>query len=188
MFIAHLPAGYLLTKFLIRKNDTSGQTKQQYRTFLFIGLLGSILPDFDLLYFFLIDDRQHGHHSYWSHIPYYWTTLFLISFVYCKMVQASRFIVTGLLVLYLNIMLHLILDTLVGGIYWLHPIDQSYLTLVDIQPRFQWWVWNFVLHWTFALELLIAFLAIYKLFNPLLSKNRLYSGTIYADLKGESNE
>lgn len=185
MFIAHLPAGYLLTKFLIKQKEVSSYTKQQHRALLFIGLLGSILPDLDLLYFFLIDNRQHGHHSYWTHIPYYWTTLFLISFVYCKMVHANRFIVTALLVLYLNIMLHLVLDTLVGGIHWLYPINQSYLYLVDIQPRFQWWVWNFVLHWTFALELLIILLAMYKIFNPLFSKYRLYNGTITQTLKGE---
>jgi len=163
MFIAHLPAGYLLSRLLIRNSKSLNLTKKQYQLLLLTGLLGSILPDFDLLYFFLIDGRQHGHHGYWTHIPYYWTTLFLLGFVYCKMIQANKLIVTGLLILYLNIMLHLLLDTLVGGIYWLYPINQFYLYLVDIQPRFDWWVLNFVMHWTFALELLITLTVILKL-------------------------
>ena len=140
---------------------------------LLTGLLGSILPDFDLLYFFLADNRQHGHHGYWTHIPYYWTTLYLFSFSYCKMVHAGRLIVTGLSILYFNIMLHLVLDTLVGGIYWLYPINQSYLYLVNIQPQFQWWVWNFVLHWTFAVELLITASAVYTM---AVIKNNKYPG------------
>lgn len=163
MFIAHLPAGLLLTQVLIKGASSTELAKPQYYFLLFTGLIGSILPDFDLLYFFLIDNRQHGHHSYWTHMPYYWTALFLFGLVYCKMIQANRFVFSALLILYLNILLHLVLDTLVGGIYWLYPMNDLYLSLVEIRPQFDWWVLNFVLHWTFMLELLITALALYRL-------------------------
>ena len=37
MFIAHLPAGYLLTKFLIKQKEVSSYTKQQHWALLFIA-------------------------------------------------------------------------------------------------------------------------------------------------------
>lgn len=57
MFVAHLPAGYILSKFW--KNKTA-----QY--FL---LIGSILPDLDLLYFYTIGQRAVVHHAYPTHSP-----------------------------------------------------------------------------------------------------------------------
>lgn len=163
MFIAHLPAGLLLTQVLIKGASSTELSKSQYVFLLFAGLTGSILPDFDLLYYLLIDNQQHWHHDYWTHMPYYWTCLFLFALVYCKMIQANRLVFSALLILYLNVILHLVLDTLVGGIYWLYPMNDTYLSLVEIRPRFDWWVLNFVLHWTFALELTIIILAVSRM-------------------------
>ena len=69
MFIAHLPAGYLLTRFVVVKRGMAHIPSFQYRTFMALGLIGSLLPDVDMLYFYLIDNRQHLHHGYWTHIP-----------------------------------------------------------------------------------------------------------------------
>ena len=61
MFIAHLPAGYLLAKV--------GRTKG----LLFIGILiGSWLPDLDMLWFYFVDERQNVHHHYITHRPLVW--------------------------------------------------------------------------------------------------------------------
>ena len=73
MFLAHMPAGYMASKFLLSQFQLDiSKTKW----LLLLGLLGSIFPDLDMLYFYLIDNRQHGHHSYLTHIPFYWISLF----------------------------------------------------------------------------------------------------------------
>ena len=56
IFIAHLPAGYLLTKTIFSR--TLGA-----RAVMAAALLGSITPDLDLLYFYTLDARQRHHHS-----------------------------------------------------------------------------------------------------------------------------
>ena len=49
MFIAHAPAGYLLANL---HNPTAS------KTFLLCAVIANILPDADLLYFYLIDHRK----------------------------------------------------------------------------------------------------------------------------------
>ena len=52
-------------------------------------------------------------------------------------------------------LLHMLLDSVVGDIWWLAPIvDQPY-ALFTVPARFQPWWLNFVLHWSFVIELLI---------------------------------
>ena len=65
MFIAHLPAGYMLT------TATQSRTGSTSRAILLTGLLASILPDFDLPYHFLLDP-QTQHHQYFTHWASFW--------------------------------------------------------------------------------------------------------------------
>ena len=52
MFIAHLPAGYLLTSAMqARMGDRS-------RGVLAVGLAASVLPDIDLLWFYPAEGRR----------------------------------------------------------------------------------------------------------------------------------
>lgn len=52
-------------------------------------------------------------------------------------------------------LLHMALDSLAGGIAWLAPLSDLELRLVEVPARHGWWVWNFVLHWTMLIEVLI---------------------------------
>lgn len=53
------------------------------------------------------------------------------------------------------LLLHLCLDTISGGILWHWPWSTQFTHFVDIPARFDNWVFNFVLHWVFTLELAI---------------------------------
>jgi hypothetical protein len=56
--------------------------------------------------------------------------------------------------------LHVILDSLVGDIWWLAPfVDRSYALFTVPAVRSPWWM-NFLLHWSFAVELAICFWAL----------------------------
>jgi inner membrane protein len=135
MFVAHLPAGYVLTRRLLDRTPAGNALS---RRVLALGLLASVLPDFDLLYFYLIDSRQTLHHLYWPHLT------------------RNRTHTLVSLVFHANVFLHLVLDTVVGHISWLYPLYPESFALIEVPARYGWWVWNFVLHWTFGLELLIC--------------------------------
>lgn len=114
----------------------------------------SLLPDTDLLWFYLVDNRQTVHHAYLFHWPLFWILMAGLAGLAAKLLQRPRalpYIGVSLAAL----LLHMLLDTLAGGISWLAPFRDHELRLVEVPSRHSWWVWNFVLHWTMALEVLI---------------------------------
>jgi inner membrane protein len=149
MLIAHLPAGYLLTSWIERRAGIRS------RAVMAAGLAGSILPDLDLLWFYGVSDRRTPHHDYVTHAPLAWMAAGLVAWAAVRLAGWRRGpLLVG--VVLANVLLHLALDTVVGGIRWLWPLDGVETKLVAVPHRFDFWPWNFVLHWTFALELLIV--------------------------------
>ena len=156
MFIAHLPAGYLATRGLARRLEVPPAQRGRLLAF---GLVCSVLPDADLLWFYLIDNRQTEHHHYVTHWPLTWVALAVLAAALpwgAKRGAAHAFILTGLACL----LLHMALDSFAASIFWLRPFSDLHLNAVTVPARFDWWVWNFVLHWTFAAEIAICLAAI----------------------------
>ena len=158
MFLAHLPGGFLLTQALLHGRVTQGSPA--YWRLMVMGLVASVLPDFDLFYFYLVDQQQHLHHSYWTHIPIYWYSLYLLCLMLVLMVgQRSWLLICH--VIFLNVLLHFVLDSVTGGIRWLSPWDLTYFRLFTVPKRFPLWYGNFIWHWTFLLELSIIASAVW---------------------------
>ncbi|HEV7318975.1 MAG TPA: metal-dependent hydrolase [Ensifer sp.] len=152
MFIAHLPAGYLLSRPFARRRP------QQARAIVAVGLLFSVLPDFDLAYFYLIDQRRTPHHDYWVHMPAFWLALAAIAaLVLWASGQRRQLILVG--VGLASVLMHLVLDSVAADISWLQPFSDLRVNLVHVPALYKPWYLNFLLHWTFALELLIATVA-----------------------------
>ncbi|MEK6700599.1 MAG: metal-dependent hydrolase [Nitrospirota bacterium] len=160
MFIAHLPAGYLLTRFVVVKRGMAHIPSFQYRTFMALGLIGSLLPDVDMLYFYLIDNRQHLHHGYWTHIPLSWLMLSGVTLLIGRLLR-KPLVAPAAIVLFSNVFVHLFLDTVAGKIPWLYPVSSHAFVLFDVPARYDWWVWNFVFHWTFLFEVTITGAALF---------------------------
>jgi len=170
MLISHLPAGYILSKAVL----TAGRNAE-CRLCLWTGLLASILPDLDMLYFHLIDKKQHLHHSLWPHIPAFWLSMLPIVAFSWILIRNKRYRL-GSIVFFLNIILHLFMDTINGGIAWAYPFSKHLIVFFEIPPRFNWWVYSFMAHWTFGIEILvlIAAAAVFlKAGKGLLAKGRL---------------
>ena len=108
MFIAHLPAGYLLAKTI--RLRTPGR-----KAVMTAALLGAIAPDLDLFYFYTLDGRQHHHHSYWTHYPSVWFALMLLAWGASRIKPWSTG-GTWLLIFSMSGFLHLLLDFIVGDI------------------------------------------------------------------------
>lgn len=148
MFIAHLPAGYLLTRYGQRIVGDSS------RAILATGLVASVIPDLDLFWFYLVDDRQVVHHSYVTHMPLFWVGLAGLVWALCRVLKLRKApLYIGIALA--GVLLHMMLDSIAAEVKWFWPFSDYEFGLVVIPASHDWWVWNFILHWTFAAELAI---------------------------------
>ncbi len=149
MFIAHLPAGYICSTLLMHRVRSSGINTIGFTASC---MLGAIAPDLDIFYFYLIDQRQHSHHSYFTHFPSTWVLMLACSaiWLYCRRSQARAALA---FVFCLNGLVHMMLDTVVGAIQWGAPFTDRYFALFPVPALYQPWWLNFILHWSFALEI-----------------------------------
>lgn len=155
MFIAHLPAGYLLTRLLIGRGWHGAALPG---VALAAGLAGALAPDLDLLYFYFVDHCQTHHHRYWSHWPVAWLAVTMAGAVFARWHNGAAL----LLLFGLGGFAHLLLDTLVGDIWWLAPLVDRPFALFTVPARWRPWWLNFVLHWSFAVELVLCAWALWK--------------------------
>ena len=137
MITAHLPAGYVLA----RKAKFTG-------SLMVAALIGAIFPDIDLLWFFFIDDRAFHHHRYWVHAPAF---ALICSIMLVAITRVSPMAVAFAA----GWCLHILLDAPVGGIMWLWPVSDTLFYVWTVPATQAHWILSFVLHWSFALELVI---------------------------------
>lgn len=121
------------------------------------AIVGAVLPDVDLLFFYFVDDRAIHHHRYWVHIPFFWAVLASVTLPF---VWTSRFKPVAI-AFFAAILMHLLLDSIGGGIMWLAPFNTELVELVTVRPTQSHWILSFLLHWTFLFEILIWVLAGY---------------------------
>ena len=157
MFIGHLPAGYISAKLLFKQFADTGVSAKY---FVLAGVLGGIAPDFDMFYFYLIDNRQNHHHTYWPHYPVLWLTILAASSIWLRLAN-NKSAAALALIFSISGFIHMLLDSIVGDIWWLAPfIDKPY-ALFTVEAVYKPWWLNFILHWSFALEILVLGWAYY---------------------------
>ena len=152
MFIAHLPAGYLTARLVAHLGRTTATP-----ALIVSGMVGGIFPDIDLLYATLIDHWQVNHHRYWTHLPQVWLAISAVALPLFRKPGVARQAVTGFL---LAVWGHLLLDSGAGDIWWLWPWLDTPFSLVNIPASYSPWWLNYLLHWTFVVELGFVLLAI----------------------------
>lgn len=157
MIIGHLPSGYIAAKLLIKKYWPTEHNTTAIKT---ACITGAIAPDFDMLYFYLVDNKQHHHHSYWPHYPIVWTTLICISALWSAKAK-NKYWAKLLLLFSCCGFLHILLDSIVGDIWWGAPFIDKPFSLFTVPALYTPWWLNFILHWSFLFELVLVFWAIY---------------------------
>ncbi len=148
MLTAHLPAGYLTGRAF---GVTSGAV-------MGAALAGSVLPDFDMIWFHFVDHRAFHHHRYWVHAPGFWAIIAAVALPLIRLLAPRLW--WPALAFFASLLVHLILDSLAGSIMWLWPFDSTLYALVEVPPTRSHWVLSFLTHWTFLSELVIWALAI----------------------------
>lgn len=145
MLIAHLPSGYLLGRGIHARGPVMAA-----------ALLGAVAPDFDMIWFHLVDHSVH-HHRFWPHIPAIWLVMTAV-----VLPLAARFrpsLVSPAAAFFAAVFVHLLLDTVGGGIMWLWPFSDHLFELVTVPATQSHWIASFILHWTFLLEIAICIAA-----------------------------
>lgn len=157
MIIAHAPSGYILAALISRH---ASSIHVAAKAVIAAGVVGALAPDFDMFYFHLIDNRQTHHHKYVSHWPIIWLTLAAASTLWLSVIRRSKVAFLSV-VFFSGGVLHLVLDSFVGDIWWFAPfIDESY-AMFTVPARFKPWWLSFILHWSFAVELAICIWALH---------------------------
>lgn len=146
MILAHLPAGYLQFRAL----------RGSGKVLLSACLLGAVAPDLDMFWFLLVDHSIH-HHRFWPHIPALWFGLLASATLVAWRTGNNR--ARWLAVFALAGMVHMVLDTLAGGIMWLWPLSDHLFTGVTVPATRSNWVLSFMVHWTFLAEIVIIAVA-----------------------------
>ncbi|TIS62116.1 MAG: metal-dependent hydrolase [Mesorhizobium sp.] len=147
MLIAHLPSGYILGKFARRRwRDAPGV--------MTAAMLGSVIPDIDMLYFHLIDGGRTHHHAYIIHWPLFWAAIGSAGLSVGRLLGLPH--LPSIAVFFAGAMVHMALDTVASPIMWLAPFSHHPSELVTVPAMYGNWVLSFVLHWTFGLELVIC--------------------------------
>lgn len=152
MFIAHAPAGFLVATTLLKHVKHLSASPCLV---IGAGMLGALAPDFDIVWFYGVDHRQVNHHRYFTHWPVFWIGLLLAAALWRHWAPQKKAALL-MLVFCLGGVLHMILDSLVGGIWWLAPVvDRSYALFEVPAVTKPWWL-NFFIHWSFGVEILIC--------------------------------
>jgi inner membrane protein len=102
----------------------------EWKPLVATALLGSVFPDLDWFYFYFVDHRRHHHHTYWTHLPIFWTLAIPIALLLLRVARTRRaFTLTA--VFGGGAFLHLLLDSIVGQIWWLYPwVDEPFSLFV----------------------------------------------------------
>lgn len=148
MMIAHLPAGYLLTKLMSTKFD------QQREAGLWVcALMASIMPDIDILWLYLTGGVT-NHRYYPTHWPSLWLGFFLAASITLVLMKKRALIIYPAVIV-ANALFHLTLDAVTGPIFYFAPFFWEKVQLVKVPAIYDWWVWNFLRHWSFQWEMMI---------------------------------
>jgi inner membrane protein len=162
MIIAHGPAGYLLTKFfantILRNSIGSINNSRRYNLLILAGIIGGIMPDFDFVYHVFIDSDRTPHHSYITHMPFFWICMMSLLIITGKLLKKPFFSAVSI-TLCSAALLHLICDTVTGPIYWLYPFNMHPFNVFSVSGKYIWWVHNYMYHWTFIIEMTIVTIA-----------------------------
>lgn len=161
MLIAHAPAGYIVSRLLAPRFEALAA---RYRAFVAWGMLGAVAPDLDLLWYLLVDRKQHPHHDYLTHWPLTWVLAMALSWLWLR-----RHPATGALAFSFSLgcFSHTVLDTVVGGIHWLAPFsDVSYRLFTPGKDFIGMWWFYMLFHWSFKLELGITLAALLFWLKP----------------------
>lgn len=141
MILAHSLIGVPITKLVITKSNKSYSLNFLNFSY-FVGIISSVLPDFDLLLSFFIDDLNHRKLISHSLLPYLALFIFILFLSRFFPKYKNELNVLNLIYI-LCVSSHLLLDYLVGGIVLLSPLSSGVYGFPIFFPINEYFIQNY---------------------------------------------
>jgi hypothetical protein len=158
MIFSHLPAGFITT-YATKKVWRKGLTKRQTFWIFVIGTLAGILPDVDVLYYYV--GSELSHREIITHTPILYAVISLVLFLFGYFAK-NRFVKSAGCVVLFSTIVHLVLDSTTAGVLWLFPFSKRLYGMLSIPFLGQGFYSQHLFVFTLSLELLI-FLVLFNL-------------------------
>ncbi|MFZ5949409.1 MAG: metal-dependent hydrolase [Candidatus Rifleibacteriota bacterium] len=149
MIFAHLPAAYLISRVIARRIGPEFR-----KPVIYTGLLAGIAPDFDLAWFYLIDNGYGSHHHYFTHLPFFWLAVCSAAAIVSLIGRQKKMFWCSISAL-INFEAHLALDSIYGKIAWLYPFSDWREPLLNLHSTYSRSSLNQMTSWTIMLEIAI---------------------------------
>jgi membrane-bound metal-dependent hydrolase YbcI (DUF457 family) len=125
LWLGHIALGYLASKLVISLLGIP-LSPNQADSLILIGMMAAILPDIDLVPFFLRHksfkiQKDKSHRKVWSHAPLLWAFLIIIVASFLK----SQFALMSVLVFLIGSLSHFLADSIEYGVFWLWPFSKK---------------------------------------------------------------
>ena len=153
MLIGHLPVGYFVTRSLIKKLKLPLN-----KLWLGLGLIAALIPDFDIAYTVLIKDSFGSHRYYFTNYPAFYLALLLLSILVYYSIR-KKWLKLGIIIVFTNIFIHLLIDTVFVGIKWFWPFYDGLIGIYNIALTGGIIVENYFTHWYWYLEIVLWIIA-----------------------------
>lgn len=157
MLISHLPAGYIntfLSKFIwFRKLN-----KKQVITLFILGSLLGLLPDIDIVYYYLFN-AELSHRELFTHSPFPYVIGSIILFS-IGLLMRNNFIKSFSFLFFLSPLVHLILDTTTAGVSLLYPFSNKLYGLLMFPALNDGIYGQYIYVFLYSLELFLILSAI----------------------------
>lgn len=154
MLIGHLPVGYFLTRFLVKKVKLPLN-----KLWLGLGLAAAVAPDFDHAFNLFFQTTIYDHRSLITHVPLTYVIAALIGFIAYK-IRPWPWLKWGMIIILPNAFLHTVLDTPFIGIKWLWPFSNQLFGIYNVNLTQGIIVENYFQHWYWYLEIALWILAV----------------------------
>lgn len=158
MLIAHFPAGYLIAKLTQKTGHVLSKSA------FAATLIGAVIPDIDMIWFWTLDHRQHHHHGYFTHWPSFWLLVFVVGLAVSLLLSRRDWIV-AVCMFFLGTLSHVVLDSVAAPIMWMAPLSDRWFELSHVPASSYGATYALVMHWTFGLELMLCLTAAVVLYS-----------------------
>lgn len=170
MIFSHAPAGFLVT-YATKKIWDKNLTKRQTLWIFIIGTFSAILPDFDVLYFYLFK-ADSTHRELFTHSFFIYLVIALIIFLVGFLLK-KQFIKSISIVFFFSILSHLLLDSLTAGVLWLYPFNNYLYGLLSISCMNDGFYGQNLFVFTLSVEVLM-FVLLFNLIAHIKSKSKKF--------------
>ena len=164
MLLAHLPVGYSVTHAVIKKFKLKFSWP-----WLSLGMFAAVLPDFGIIYQLFSGRLYESHRYYITNLPVFYLTVFIIIVIVNCFIH-KRWLTYANYLIFANIFVHLLLDTVYYGIRWLWPFYPKLIAIYNTAGNGGFRVDNYFHHWYWYLEIVIV------IFVPLFIVNSFLRG------------